>query len=135
MATLSYDPKKFVTTWNAILFQGEMDGEFFTVEYEEDLVMLHVGAKGTTTYIENNNLKATVTYTLAQSSPTNDLLSAALKKKGPFLAKDLNGTTLISGADVRITKPPALTRGKELTGLQWSFIIPNATIFIGGSLS
>lgn len=132
----TYDPQRTIATWAGILFQGEFDGEHYSVEFQEDDVTLHVGSKGFATFTENANKSAIVTIMLAQNSPTNDLLSAAraAKVKGPFFIKDLDTATLVEGEDTRIQKMTPIKRGKEIVATEWRFIIPNCIAHAGGSL-
>lgn len=137
-----YNPKKINTTWspqgNAIQFKGFMDGTFLEAEYAEDQVTTHVGSQGDVTVILNANQLATVTHTLIQGSPTNRELSRwvpSAKRNvvptGPYAAKDLNGNTVISGANAFIRKVAKVEFAKNLTGRQWVLVIPEAEIVVG----
>lgn len=134
----TYDPTLVIATWAGILFQGEMDGESYSVEFQEDAVTLHIGSKGHATYTENSNQSAIVTIMLAQSSPTNRLLSAAYaaKLKGPFLMKDLSedALTVVEAEDARIQKFTPIKRGKELVATEWKIILPKCIAVAGGAL-
>lgn len=134
----TYEPTLVIATWAGILFQGEMDGEMYSVEFQEDRVTLHVGAKGHTTYTVNANESAIATIMLAQSSPTNRLLSAAYtaKLKGPFLMKDLSedALTLVEAEDAMIQKFTPIKRGKELVACEWRLILPKCIAVVGGAL-
>ena len=134
MAT--YDPTQTVLTWAGILIQGEMDGEHYTAEHQEDDVTLHVGSKGFSTFIENANKSGTVTVMLSQKSPTNALLSAAFAAKvsGPLFMKDLTDTTLVEGANTRIAKHAPIKRGKDIIGMEWKFLVPKLRLVAGGDV-
>lgn len=135
-----WNPKRLVVTWRGIPFLGFMDGTFVSVEADEDAAMKHVGADGRATVALNPNRGAAVTVTIAQSSPTNDLLSALLPNaegdslpSGDLLIKDLNGTTLFHAETAWIKKVANLTFGKEIEGREWVLDCEAATIFVGGS--
>lgn len=130
----SFDPQRYISTWAGILIQGPMDGAFFDAEHQEDDVMLHVGAQGFTTYVENANKSGIIKFTLSMKSPTNALLSAAFaaKLKGPWLSKDLDDVTAVEGADVRIKKHAPIKRGKEVIGMEWEWWVPKLVLVAGG---
>lgn len=131
----SYDPKQINIAWAGIPFQGVMDGQFVDVDFQEDNTMLHVGAQGFTTFVENANESAIATVTLSQRSPTNQLLSAAFrtKKMGLFLIKDLSDKlTIGTGFDTRIGKHAPIRRGKEIIGLEWKLLISRWVPVAGG---
>lgn len=132
---MAYNVESQTITWAGILFQGVMDSEFFSAEHQEDDVMLHVGAQGFTTYVENANKSGVATVTLSQKSPTNRLLTAAMKAKlsGQFLHKDeITDGTIVQGANARIKKHAPVKRGKEIVGMVWEFWIPKLDLNAGG---
>jgi hypothetical protein len=142
-----YNPKKINGGWSpslanggtqAIQFLGYMDGTFVEIEFAEDAVTTHVGSQGDVSLVLNANQMATVTVTLIQGSPTNDQLSQQVPNAslgilptGSFSLSDLNGTTLVSGANAFIRKTAKIEFGKSITGRQWVFVIPQAQIFVG----
>jgi hypothetical protein len=136
MPTPTYDPQRTIATWAGILFQGEMDGEHYSLEFQEDRNTLYVGSKGFTTLVKNANESAIFTAMLAQTSPANNALSAAYAAnlKGPFLMKDLDTLTLAEGDDAVIQKMTPIKRGKELVAYEWKILIPKCIAFAGGAL-
>ena len=133
-----YNPKKINGGWNNIPLLGYMDGTFVEIEFAEDAVTTHVGSQGDVSVVLNANRMATVTVTLIQGSPTNDQLSKQVPDAranrlptGTFSMKDLNGTTLVSGKNAFIRKTAKIEFGKNVTGRQWVFVIPEAEIFVG----
>lgn len=133
-----YNPKKITGSWNNIQFLGYMDGTFIEAEYAEDQLTTHVGAQGDVTYVLNANQLATITITLIQGSPTNQQLSNLVPSAsrntiptGPLSLADLNGQTVIAGANAAIVKTAKVDFGKTLTGRQWKFVIPEAVITVG----
>ena len=133
MATPTYNPELVITTWAGILFQGEMDGEMISVEFDEDAVTLHKGAKGFTTYTLNASQSAIATVMLNQLSPTNAALSAAAaaRLKGPFLMKDTGDLTVVESADGMIQRFTPVKRGKEIVGYEWKLILPKCIAIVG----
>ena len=134
-----YNPKRVTGSWNNIPFEAYMDGTFFEVEYDEDAVTTHVGGQGELSAVLNANKTAKATLTFVQGSPTNDALSKKVPDAdrnffptGAFQLKDLNGTTIVSCKDAFIKKMSKVEFGKELTGRQWTFVLPAAQITAGG---
>jgi hypothetical protein len=134
----TYNPQLVVATWAGILFQGEMDGEMYSLEFQEDRNTLHVGAKGHATLTRNANESAILTVMLSQTSPTNRQLSAAYAAnlKGPFLMRDASedGLTVVESEDVVIQKFTEIKRGKEHVATTWKFILPKCIATVGGVL-
>lgn len=123
----SYNPEFVIATWGPIIFQGVMDGEFFNAEHQEDDVMLHVGSQGYATFVENANKSGIITVTLSQRSPTNALLSIAMRarRQAVFTMKERDNVTVIAtGVDARIQKHAPIKRGKDIVGMEWKFLVP-----------
>lgn len=142
MPVKKYSPKKVTGSWSppgtTIQPSGFMDGTFLEIDYAEDAVTIHVGADGTVSAVLNANRLAYVTLTLAQTSPDNAKLSAQVPDAdanrlpaGALNWEDLNGLTLINGADAFIVKTAKVDFGKSITGRQWKWAVPKATINVG----
>lgn len=138
----NYNPKRYTASWNAIPLVGVADGDFYTIEYREDRVTLVVGAQGDTTAVLSADQSATATVRLQHGAPANDLLSAALPDadndrlpSGPFILKDLNGTTVVHAEVAFISKTPGVVAGKDASPREWMFILTKASMVVGGSLS
>lgn len=139
--TTTYDPKAMLLTFLGNLIDGYMDGTFLTVERDEDAFMLKVGADGEKARARNNNTAGKVVVTVMQSSPSNDVLSAAAADDelsgtgiGPLLLRDSLGTTLVSCPDAYIGKVAKIERGKEIVGSEWTIICPGMNTFVGQTL-
>lgn len=135
---VKYNPKRINTVWNNIQLLGYMDGTFVEIEYAEDRVTEHIGPGGDVSLVNNANLFATATVTLIQGSPTNLTLSnnipnafQNLLPTGNFSMSDLNGSTVVSGANAYIKKMTKIEFSKSITGRQWVFGIPQANIVSG----
>lgn len=133
MATLN--PNDTVFTWAGIPIQGAMDNEFFTAARRNAAVMLHVGAQGFTTYVESADESGTIKAVLSMKSPTNALLSAAFNAKlvGVAQMEDLDDKTLVLGANARIENHAEIKRGKEVVGMEWTWLVPVLKMAAGGS--
>lgn len=136
----NYSPKRYTASWNAIPLVGVADGDFYTVEYREDRATLVVGAQGDTTAVLNADQSATATVRLNHGSPANDALSALIPDyendrlpSGPFILKDLNGTTMVEAEVAFISKTPPAMAGKDSPTREWVLTLAKARIFVGGA--
>lgn len=131
----SYSPNNIKTTWTSIIIQGPMDGQFFSAVHNKDDTELHVGADGFATYVDSSDFTGKIVVTLSQQSPTNALLSAALRNRvsGTFLMKDLSDVlTLVEGQEARIAKHAEIKRGDKILGLEWTFLCKKLILQAGG---
>lgn len=150
MATRKFNPKRITGSFKgvvggrefAVQFQGFMDGTFISAEFNEDQVTTHVGSQGDVSIVLNSNRTATVTFTLAQGSPTNGSLSNLVPDAdidfapvGVLTFQDLNGTTKFKGAESWIQKTAPVEYSNEITGRAWIFGVARAEIFVGGGES
>lgn len=128
MALRVYDPKQVVIAFGAIPVSGFADGTFLNVEQNEDAFSLQVGTDGEACRSRSNNNSARITFTLMQSSLSNDLLSAqheldkALPLGAgavPLLIKDLSGRSLFTCQKAWIVRYPSAEFGREATGREW----------------
>lgn len=140
-STKTYDPGLIVVQYGPYLLTGFADGTFVKASRNEDTFKVYVGADGTPARSRSRNKSGTMELTLAQTSPSNDALSAAhaadeLLGAGvyPFMIKDLNGTTLVAAAEAWVTKPADVEEGKEVTGRAWKLETGALTIWPGGNL-
>lgn len=135
----TYDPESVTISVIGNLITGFAAGEFITAEYNEDAFTTVVGADGKVCRVRNANQTATITLTLMQSSPSNDVLSAAANLDrltgngaGAFLLKDGRGTTLLSAQNCWVKKPPPAGFGKELGDRAWIIECDKLEGTIGG---
>ncbi|GAG10379.1 unnamed protein product [marine sediment metagenome] len=139
----TYDPKTVNAVFAGVPILGYADGTFLSAEQNNESFSLTVGAMGDGCRAKSNDKSARFTFTLLQSSITNDLLSAkhnadvldplGVVAVGPFMVKDNSGRTVISAAQAWIVKQPAATFGKEVETREWIIETDNAEIFVGGN--
>lgn len=113
------------------LFSGTADGEFCTVEQEDDDVKKKVGSDGEVGIARTNNLSGTVKVKLLQTSAVNgrltSLRNAGLASPngatvGVFQIRDLNtGVVLFKANKAWIQKPPPAALGREILDREWTF--------------
>jgi len=142
MAVRSYDAKLVTGSFAGVAFSGLADGTFLSIEYNEDIYALLVGADGEATRSRSNNNSGRVTLTLLSTSPTNSALSALFQLDantagatgtGPLLIKDQSGSTVIAAEVAWITKIPTVEFGREGTSREWVFETDNLLMFAGGN--
>lgn len=136
----TYNPKLVLASFLGIPFTGAWaDGTFLEIEIDEDAFSHYSGADGEVSRTQNHNQSGTATATFAAHSPLNDILSGfhAVDKAsgggvGPFMAKELNGTTLLLSAEAYLIKVPKLEFGKEMGTRQWVWRLPKVDLLVGG---
>lgn len=74
----TFDPASVVISFGGIPLSGFADGTFLEITADNPQFTKTVGADGYTTRTKSNNYGAQVTITLAQSSPSNDILTSFL---------------------------------------------------------
>lgn len=140
MAVRTYDPKAVVITIGGVPMSGFSDGTFLEITRNAQAFTLVVGADGTATRVKSNNTSGTMTVTLKQSSPSNDVLSAfaqadALSNAGvvPILVKDLSGNSIYFSATGWVQKLPDSTFGPDVADRAWVFDLSDVDIFVGSN--
>lgn len=142
MAVRTYDPKQVVISIGGVPMSGFSEGTFLEVDRDEPTWNKVVGADGLVTRSKTNNLSGTLTLTLKQSSPSNDVLSGFLAideatNQGvvPVLVKDLSGNSIYFSANAWITQYANSTFGKDISDRQWVLSLDEVEIFVGSNAS
>jgi len=137
----TYDSSKIKFIFGGQPAVGLNDGSFISVELDEDDWATTRGADGNVVRSNNQNVIATVTLTLQQTSPYNDYLSGIaiydkVTGKGvhPILIKDLFGTTLLNSRFAFISKRPNISYDIEQQGREWSFKAVKPYHYVGGNV-
>ena len=121
---------------------GFAEGSVIKYVHDDAWFGVKKGADGSVTRYRIPASVAKITFTLAQSSIVNDLLSARLISDhntpggsgiGAVLLKDLGGTTLVSAAHAFIEAPPQAEFGVEVGDREWSIVLMDAQPFFGGN--
>lgn len=140
MAIKTYNPKRVVVSFLGQTLTGFAPGTFIRVEYDEDAFSKYTGADGESARVQNANEGGNATCTLMQTSQSNDTLSAlAIADRasgtavGPFMVKDLSGTTLCLSPNAWVKKIAGLERGKEATDSAWEFDLTDLKMVNGGN--
>lgn len=131
MGIRTFDPKKTKAVYGPISLGDWAKGTFIKASQDGDDFTLEKGADGTYDRINNNNNLWTVEVTIKQTSPINDLLSAAriadkAGNTGPFplVVKDMsqaNSLTVLTLTAAHIKKSPDLSLADTLQPRTWVF--------------
>jgi len=142
MAVRTYDPKSVVVSIGGVPMSGYADGTFLVVDRDEQAFTKVTGADGTSTRVKSNNRSGSMTLTLKQSSPSNDVLSGftaldELSNSGvvPILIKDLSGNSLYFSATGWVQKFPSSEFGKEINNREWVLDLVDVDMFVGSNSS
>lgn len=137
----TYDPGQVVVNVGGRDITGFADGTFVKVERNADAFSLTIGADGEATRVKSRNRSGRFTFTLQQSSPSNDILTAVANKDEvtntgvvPVMVKDANGTTLASAAKAWSVKKASAEFGKDASSREWIFETHQLDLTIGGNL-
>ncbi len=136
----TYDSKYFKFIFGGSPAVGTNDGDFVSIEMDEDDWATSRGADGNVVRSNNQNVIATVTLTLQQTSPYNDYLSGIRKLDKvsgqgvkTLLVKDLLGTTKFFSKWAYIQKIANINRGIEAQGSEWTFKAISPAMYVGGN--
>lgn len=142
MPVRTYDPLKVTVIIGGVPMSGFSDDTFVKVSRNEDLFSLHVGTDGETSRAKSNNRSGELSLSLAQTSTSNDVLSAFAiadeqSNSGvvPVLIKDNSGKSVYFSAAGWIKKMPDSEFGKDVKDREWVLDLAAVDVFIGGNLS
>lgn len=139
MTQRTYSVNELVVVYGGSRLTGWADGEFMTVVYDDDIFKYTNGADGEVARVKSKKLMATITLRFLQTSQSNDILSAfliedlALNVPQLFIAKDLNGNTILSSSQASIIKSADASYGTENANREWTIKAPKLLGFLGGN--
>lgn len=135
----TYDPGLVVLTVGGVPIKGFADGTFITVERTNDMYSKVTGADGIVSRAKSQDKSGSITITLAQTSSSNDVLSAfaaqdELSNTGvvPVNCKDLSGRSVYFTATAWVRKMPNSEYSKEVSDREWSLDCDELSMFVGG---
>lgn len=135
----AFDPKQVDVTvmGQTIVGFGE---EKVTVERSNPGWELTVGADGDATRVKSNDLSGTITITLQQTSPSNNLLSTLFEIDDQdntgvvaCMVKDNSGFTYVNAPKAYVEKLPEASFAKSHSDRVWVLRCHNITYFLGGN--
>ena len=124
----TYDASEVQIVVAGVAIEGFADGDFITIEDDEDAYSMQVGTDGEAARSKTNNRGATITISTLQTSAANTALSALhnLDRNssgglgiGPFLCDDQSGNSLYAAEKCWIQKRPSAVFGREAQGREW----------------
>ena len=140
--TKGYNPAAVTVVFRGALLDGF--GPDSKVECTfPDAFSMEIGTDGEACMTRINDYSATVKITLMQSSYSNDVLSAlhSIDRNSPLgggvgvlQIVDLTGTTLINAPQARIQKFADIAFGKTSGTREWTFIMGQALVQVGGNV-
>lgn len=140
MSVRTYDPKQVICAINGVPMSGYTEGTFLELDRDEPTWSKVVGSDGLVTRGKTNNFSGTLTLTLKQSSPSNDVLSALLAVDEatnagvfPVLIKDLSGNSVYFSARAWVTQYANSTFGKDISDRQWVLSLDQLDLFVGSN--
>ena len=140
MSLRTIDPKKVIITIGGVPMTGYADGEFVSIERSSDAFEKATGADGITSRVKLNDSSGEMTLTLAQTSPSNDVLTAFavaddLTGSGvvPVSVTDLSGRTVVASALGWIKKLPTVSFDKSVGNREWKLDLADLVMFVGGN--
>jgi hypothetical protein len=141
MSVRTYSPGEIVMTVNGVAMGGFADGTFITVARDEQSFTKVTGADGTVSRSKSNNRSGTVTLSLKQTSPSNEILSALLVQDEldnsgvvPVLIKDNSGTSRFFSGTGWVQGMPSVEYGKEIANREWVIEMADMEINVAGNI-
>lgn len=123
---------------------GFAEGEIVRIVMAEDAFKVYTGADGGKSRSATHDQGANIEIRLAQTSPTNDALSALHNSDlnapngagvGAFECADLQGTSLHFASKCWIEKIPDVVFEREVKERVWKIYAADMKNFVGGELT
>ncbi len=140
MPVRTFDPKDVVVIVGGSIIGGFADGEFIRVSRSSDAYTKVTGSDGVISRSKSNDRSGEMTIILAQTSPSNDVLSlihaadeATNAGVVPVAVRDLSGRSTFVSAFAWIRKSPDASFGKEITNREWTLDLADYNPFVGGN--
>lgn len=135
-----YDPDSYSIIFNAIPITGFAEDDFIDIELDSEGYQDQIGADGHVVRYKSCDQRATVTFTLMATSPSNKLLSAMYNADikspnglgvGPLFIRDTRSVTVFAGTQAWIQKMPKSTLGQKMNNKEWKIRVAKLEAFIG----
>jgi len=142
MAVFTYAPDEVTIVVGGVVMSGFADGTFISVARDEQAYNKVTGADGTVSRSKTANRSGAITLTLAQTSPSNDVLSGfmiadELSNLGvvPVLVKDKSGRSVAFSSAAWVQQAPETPMSKNIENREWVLDCARLELFIGGNIS
>jgi len=140
MSVRTYDPKEVILLMDGIPISGYADGTFVMVERTSDAFTKVSGSDGDVSRVKTNDKSGTITVTLAQTSPGNDILTglALLDEQSnsgvvPVAVVDKSGRSTYASGFGWVRKMPNSEFSKDVSNREWIIDCANMQWFVGGN--
>lgn len=140
MVLRTYNPAEVTVAIGGAIMSGYTDGTFVEIARNSPSWITAVGADGTVTRGKSNDRSGSLTLTLKQSSPSNDILSGILiadelSNRGvfPVLVKDLSGTSIFFSAQAYINTFATASYGKDIADRTWTITLADVDMLVGSN--
>lgn len=138
MAVKEYNPGDVVITYGGRVISGFADGTFVNVSRNENAWSLQVGTDGEGTRSKSNNRSGQFSFSLMQSSDSNEYLSGLAlvdEQSGdnalPLQVKDNSGTSIYNAETAWIVKVPDSEFSREAGPREWVLETDVLVSFVG----
>lgn len=141
MGVSFFDPENVTVSFGGIQITGWVPDEFVRIESSAPDFIDVVGVYGEATRVKSKDHRATITFTLMQSSLSNDLLSVMNNIDhlipngagvGAFMVIDTNGRSVYRAERAWISRSPRVAIGSFPPTREWTLSCENLIRFDGG---
>jgi Protein of unknown function (DUF3277) len=139
MATKTFDPNQLTMVFGTSIMTGYADGTMLSIAFDEQRYNTEVDANGNSIRYKINNNNATITITLNQASPSNDVLSVYMNLDRqsdtgvfPISIKDNRGSSLFTSIGAYVESTPSVEFGTTGNNREWVIKATDVGFFVGG---
>ena len=135
-----YDPEDYSVVFNGVPIEGFAEDDCIDIDFDSEGFADQVGADGRVVRYRSSDQRATITFSLMATSPSNKLLSAMYNADiktpngmgvGPILIRDTRGVTVFAGTQAWIQKMPKSTLGQKLGNREWKIRVAKLEAVVG----
>jgi len=134
----TYDPKQVAVLIDNIPIGGFADGTSIKVSRSNDMFSKSSGMDGVLSRVKSNDVSGEITITLAQTSPSNDVLTDFANRSAdndvvPILIEDLYGTSEYVSGFVWVKKHADVEFSKDISNREWTLEAADLNMVTGGT--
>jgi hypothetical protein len=134
----TYDPKQVAVLIDSKPIGGFADGTSIKVSRSNDMFSKSSGMDGVLSRVKSNDVSGEITLTLAQTSPSNDVLTDFANRSAdndvvPITITDLYGTSSYVSAFVWVKKHADVEFSKDISNREWTLEAADLDMFTGGT--
>jgi hypothetical protein len=134
----TYDPKQIVVLLDNTPIGGFSDGTSIKVVRSTNMYTKSSGMDGILSRVKTNDVSGEITFTLAQTSPSNDVLTDYANRSAdndtfPVTISDLYGTSKYATAHAWVRKHADADFSKDITNREWVLECADLDMTTGGT--